>query len=808
MPPTVSTATRIAAGAAIAIIILAAAPICSARPGAPDSEPDTNTRMWATRDAITLDIEHDLTAEHATEEIPQHILQYIDAFIADFAQAPDMAVALCRLGEVYYKAAMANDQPARREASKIAFRKALPLFDKVITHAPVHPVSTPDAYYMSAVAWSRLGDHTKAIEYHQTLVDKWPDHHLAWSSQFWIGSFYQQLKRSKALSREEADTKTEQAFLALFEKYPGNAMMHTARSQLAMLYSQNNQWEKAAGIYELIRREAPPNRKVDQSAYYLAQCYERMGDDEKAVQMYTEFITAWPENPFADSARHAVETITAVKAEGYSEPEALAAMGLAADAPDDAIITLPANPDKCILACLVIRYRKLTAATPNLLAVVNDPDTTILAKFFAADALCEMANTEWTAALKMELGADKYRRLNILSTQVRIAGLLARAGDYSLFRILESTAHSPQQSIRTAVIAELGRLHDARHPTTDKAAAILLTIAADDASTSVRARAIESLEKLTKIKPRIKDKLIQALQANADSTDNALQTRVRQKLQEYGKLSAASDTRWSLLVDNVCAGPVHSAGRGTARVEITDHLGERRHFFNFAFSGAHSRSQRHAIAEDQKPGPPEISWIAGPDNLIVGHGVTIESTPPREFYRMPGYDFHPATFMSAEPDRTWSMRRTLLAWQKNCQTLQVEDCNDLTTVTAHATTEDTISESYFLTLDSKAGLLPITYRMIYERSERPLWNHDVQITYRWKKWQDKYYLSAMERIQHAFHPRTHEPYVGRIIIEILDFVPAPQIDDSEFSLDGLALPDGFPVYDSKTKTTTPYRANK
>lgn len=273
----------------------------------------------------------------------------------------------------------------------------------------------------------------------------------------------------------------------------------------------------------------------------------------------------------------------------------------------------------------------------------------------------------------------------------------------------------------------------------------------------------------------------------------------------YGRVLAVSEERWSYIVNNVCTGPVHSAGRGTARVEIKDDLGERRHFFHFAFSGSHSRSQRHAITEDQKPGPAEISWIAGPDNLIAGGIVISDSVPPREFYRMPGYDFHPATFMSAEPNRTRSLRQTLLAWQKNYETLQVEDCNDLTTVTVHGTAEDIISESYFLTLDFAAGLLPKTYRRIYEHSKRPLWNEDVKITYWWKKWQDKYYLSSMERIIHAFRPGTDEPFVGRISIDILDFVPAPHIDDSEFSLHGLGLPEGFRVYDRKTRTTVFYK---
>jgi len=275
----------------------------------------------------------------------------------------------------------------------------------------------------------------------------------------------------------------------------------------------------------------------------------------------------------------------------------------------------------------------------------------------------------------------------------------------------------------------------------------------------------------------------------------------------YGRVLAVSEERWSYIVNNVCTGPVHSAGRGTARVEIKDDLGERRHFFHFAFSGSYSRSQRYALADDQKPGPFEISWIAGPDNLIAGGIVISDSRPPREFYRVPGYDFHPATFLSPQAQRSWSMRQTLLAWQKNCQTLEVDDSNDVI-VSAHVVTKDVISEMYSVTLDQEAGLLPKEYRMSYEHAKRPFINQDVQIRYVWKKWQDKYYLSSMERIIHAFRPGSDEAFVGRTRIEIVDFVPLPQIDESEFSLDGLGLSDGFIVYDAETKAAVPYRRKR
>ena len=105
-----------------------------------------------------------------------------------------------RLAETYYNGAKAHERAGRREESKVGFRKALPLFEKVIATTRFDPVFTPDAYYMLAVAQSRLGDYGKAIELHRMIVDNWPEHHLAWSSQYWMGTFYQEISGSGAFS--------------------------------------------------------------------------------------------------------------------------------------------------------------------------------------------------------------------------------------------------------------------------------------------------------------------------------------------------------------------------------------------------------------------------------------------------------------------------------------------------------------------------------------------------------------------------------------------------------------------------------
>jgi tetratricopeptide (TPR) repeat protein len=266
----------------------------------------TPSYVWACQNLIRVPMEKDVQSAEATADVPAEIVQAFDAFMADFAESAEVTSASCRLAETYYNGAKAHERAGRTEQSKVEFRKALPLFEKVIAGTRFDPVFTPDAYYMSAVAHSRLGDYAKAIEYHQTIVDTWPGHHLAWSSQYWIGTFYQELKRSKALLPEEADAKSEAAFLALFEKYPGNAMTDSARSQLGMIYYKNRQWERAAAIYEEIVKASPPGEKVPKTIYYLADAYEAMGQKEVALLAYQAFLADWPDSPLASRAEVAV----------------------------------------------------------------------------------------------------------------------------------------------------------------------------------------------------------------------------------------------------------------------------------------------------------------------------------------------------------------------------------------------------------------------------------------------------------------------------------------------------------------------
>jgi tetratricopeptide (TPR) repeat protein len=255
--------------------------------------PQTNDALWSRQRCMVMDIDVLDDPNHPATEVPAEILQAADDMILNYAAEPRMVKALLFAGEEYYNRAFRKDISGLSPESAVEFAKASTIFQKIITQAPVDPKSTGDAHYMTAVALSRAHRYEEAIAHHQALLELWPEHDLAWSSQYWVGTFYQELRKSKAMSVEEADAKSEEAFLALFAKYPANPMTDSARSQLGMIYFKSNQWEKAAGVYEQILKESPPGEKVPKSIYYLAQVYERIGQKEMAVLAYEAFVADW-----------------------------------------------------------------------------------------------------------------------------------------------------------------------------------------------------------------------------------------------------------------------------------------------------------------------------------------------------------------------------------------------------------------------------------------------------------------------------------------------------------------------------------
>ncbi len=220
-------------------------------------------------------------------------------------------------------------------------------------------------------------------------------------------------------------------------------------------------------------------------------------------------------------------------AQASAEKDFLTLLGLREDVNDTEIIQLLDIPEKQIFAMGVVMYRKISSATPKLLQIVNEANTLLPAKICAADTLCGLGNKEWMPTIKA-LSLDPNSIVARTTLKIKVAGLLARAGDYSQFEIVAAAVSDRREYVRFSGICELANFRHKTDPVTDLAVELLLSVATADPELKLRQMAIYSLEKIAKEKPQIIPKLIDALETNKNSPDKYLGITSRVKLKIYG----------------------------------------------------------------------------------------------------------------------------------------------------------------------------------------------------------------------------------------------------------------------------------
>ncbi len=210
------------------------------------------------------------------------------------------------------------------------------------------------------------------------------------------------------------------------------------------------------------------------------------------------------------------------------EPSLLRDLGLPPDANDAQIVRCLDAPEKVIFAASLVRSRRMTSATPKLVQIVNDPQIHAFGRISAAKALCDFGNRDWLRPVKA-LSADPNSGLDV-STKISVAGLLARAGDFSQFQFVVSYVADDKDWMRYAVVAALGEFADKSNPVGVDAANILSFVATSDKMPSLRRRSIESLQKIVQKRADLKPVLVAAARANADANDSMLRTTSRSVL--------------------------------------------------------------------------------------------------------------------------------------------------------------------------------------------------------------------------------------------------------------------------------------
>jgi tetratricopeptide (TPR) repeat protein len=139
-----------------------------------------------------------------------------------YANDPGLPRAIFLMAEGYWERALMELGRAREITglARESFEKTLSKCEKVISQYP--GVSPPGAevYRLAGECCSYLGQHDKALEYFQGVVDNWPDYPSVSNVLLRIGRKYEYLKRSGVIPAAEAESMTASAYRRLVRDYP------------------------------------------------------------------------------------------------------------------------------------------------------------------------------------------------------------------------------------------------------------------------------------------------------------------------------------------------------------------------------------------------------------------------------------------------------------------------------------------------------------------------------------------------------------------------------------------------------------
>ena len=166
-----------------------------------------------------------------------------DKVLADFAAHPILPKAVHFMAGGYWDRALSEPRQNRRktERAKEYFRKALVEWERIITQFPEVPFTTAQAHHFAAECYRRFGQHEKAIEYYQKIIDNWPEYKPTGQMQFMIGYIYRHLKRMGAISESEADPKIKAAFEQVVQNYPDCKAAGAAHSWLNLYNAKSTE---------------------------------------------------------------------------------------------------------------------------------------------------------------------------------------------------------------------------------------------------------------------------------------------------------------------------------------------------------------------------------------------------------------------------------------------------------------------------------------------------------------------------------------------------------------------------------------
>jgi len=249
-------------------------------------------------------------------------------------------------------------------------------------------------------------------------------------------------------------------------------------------------------------------------------------------------------------------------------------------------------------------------------------------------------------------------------------------------------------------------------------------------------------------------------------------------------------------------------GRGSAIRKIYDASGYNESYITFVFKDELSRTDRFEYSDGKKE--KRIGARAMGPQVYVGfnpHNAIVLPSPAKEWHRELSRDFHPDTFSNINHYSIADLIQRLIEGSASIS-LELDNSDFLKIKSDYRDDKVELKKEYWF--DKAAG-----FRLVLRRRNRTnLESGETSISclrLSWKQYEQTWYVSKGEyeagpaySYKIGEEPQVKKPFQYRQEFVIENLTPNVDVNDSEFTLDGLDLPDGMSVVDTVSGVTYQY----
>lgn len=193
--------------------------------------------------------------------------------------------------------------PTSSHAARASLERAMALFaagryaDAAVQCRAVDP-TIPE---MDRVLWIQaecavhLGLDDQAVQYYQTLADRFRDSEWAPEALYRVGDLF----RKRGNEGAAAET-----FRTLVARYPRTALAPKALFAAAYAASRAHRIEEAIRDWGLLLEQYPQHPLAADALFHKAMAEARVGWNEQALETYGLLLRRFPESPYAGEARY------------------------------------------------------------------------------------------------------------------------------------------------------------------------------------------------------------------------------------------------------------------------------------------------------------------------------------------------------------------------------------------------------------------------------------------------------------------------------------------------------------------------